>query len=418
MWILTKAKSLSNLGLRASTLVFRFGLSFYIVKFIGLDASGLYGLALGVISILPAAIGWGLNYFVARDIVGQSPEFAGVRVKTRLLLTTLSLMMVSVVGLAVMLATGTEITHVHLLILILIWLETYALDVHIPLIAQELAIQANAVVFLRSAFWVPILVGIGLVFPALRTIEWVFAFWILAYVPTCFALFYFLRHWPMRKIARAPIEGNWLRSRLKKSWLIYISDMSLVGLMYADRYIVNYVLGLTLTGIYTFFWSLTNALQTLITTAVVQLAIPVLFKAFNSGSIAEWRVAMRRQFIKTAVMSTLLGFGVFVGAELLLYIMNMEKLSGHHVLFVLMLLAAIVRACSDLLNVGLTSMKKDIHYALTNLFGIVLAMSLAYILLNLFGLNGAGIAALLTAITITGIRSFFLIRFARAMERT
>ncbi len=37
---------LFNTGLRGSTLVLRFALSFYIVKFMGLEAAGIYGLAL------------------------------------------------------------------------------------------------------------------------------------------------------------------------------------------------------------------------------------------------------------------------------------------------------------------------------------------------------------------------------------
>jgi len=413
MWFLTKAKSLTHVGLRASALAFRFGLSFYIVKFLGLEATGLYGLALGVISLIPAAIGWGMNYFVARDIVGQMPALAGATVKSRLFLTFLSLLVTSVIAIAVMLGTGVEFTHVYLLIFVLCWLETFAMDIHIPLIAQEMAVEANVIIFIRSALWVPFLVGLSMLFPALRSIEWVFAFWILAYVPTILALFYFLRHWPMREIAKAPIRGEWLRMRLKGSWLIYLSDISLVGLMYADRYVVNFVLGLTLTGIYTFFWSLTNALQTLITTAVVQTAMPIIFKAFNSGSMVEWRSAMRQQFIKTVLMSTVLGTSVLVGAEVLMHVMNMQQLLGHRLLFILMLLAAIIRACSDLLNVGLTSMKKDKHYALTNLFGVGLTIGIAYVMLNLFGLIGAGVAALLTALIIAGTRGLFLFHFER-----
>ena len=61
MRFLKRFNSLFNLGLRGSSLVFRFLLSFYIIKYLGLEASGIYGLALGAVGIAPALLGWGLS---------------------------------------------------------------------------------------------------------------------------------------------------------------------------------------------------------------------------------------------------------------------------------------------------------------------------------------------------------------------
>ncbi|MFK0385434.1 lipopolysaccharide biosynthesis protein [Agrobacterium sp. NPDC090273] len=410
------AKSISNLGLRGFTLVFRFVLSFYIVKYLGLDATGIYGLAVGVISFVPAFVGWGLNYFVARDLVGQTREFAGVRVKSRLMVTTVSLGVVTIIGLGITVVLGLDVKRIHLLILMLLWLETYALDIHIPMIAQDMSIQANILVFFRSALWVPLVIGAGVLLPEFRSIEWVFLGWILSYIPTLFALMYFIRQWPFNEIVRAPIHNEWLRSRLKTSWIIYVSDLCLVGLMYADRYVVNLVLGLTLTGIYTFFWTLTNSLQTLISTAVVQVALPILFRAHNEGTSTDWRKAMREQFLKTAAMSMVLSFGIFAACEILIHLMDLHQIADHRGLFIMMLLAAVVRSCSDILSTGLTSLRKDRHYALINMVGVVLTVSVAYAMMMIFGLDGAGIAALTSALLIATAKAVYLVKFATTMK--
>lgn len=416
MRILKVAKSMTNLGLRGFTLVFRFLLSFYIAKYLGFEATGIYGLAVGMITFTPALVGWGLNYFTSRDVVGKPPEEAGTLVKSRLLVTTASLALATGLGFIALSATDFHLSTIYALILVLLWLETYALDVHLPLIAQEMPIQANIIIFVRSALWAPFVIAAGILFPAARTIEWVFAGWILSYVPTIIVLLFCLRHWPLRTIARAGIRYDWIRMRLKRSWLIYFSDLCLVGISYADRYIVNFILGLALTGVYTFFWTLANALQTLIATAVVQVALPSLVKAHANGSPVEWQGAMRRHLIRTLAMAVILGVAVYAVCEILIRYMGMEALGEHRLVFVLMLFAAIVRSCSDLFSVGLTSLRKDNHYAGIIMGGVLFSVMLCYTLTSLLGLEGAGLASLVTAIAIATANGSYMVLMAGKIQ--
>ncbi|TQX85330.1 MULTISPECIES: lipopolysaccharide biosynthesis protein [unclassified Rhizobium] len=405
-----KLASLGNLGFRASTLVLRFLLSFYIVKFLGYEATGVYGLTIGAIGITPALLGWGLNYFVSREIVGKTQVFVASRMKTRLLVTTISLAVATVIGLLVSFAIGFPVTFLHGLIIALLWLETYGLDIHLPLISAEMPLQANMIVFLRSAFWVPFAIGVGIAFPALRSLDVLFMFWIGSYVLAAAALVYFLRDWPIRQAFLGPFQYDWLKERLRYSWHIYGSDLSIVGLAYADRYIVSYLLGLTLTGIYTFFWSIGNALQTLMQTAVIQLALPRLFRASKQGSANEWQVIFRRELGRTILFASLLGIGIFIAAEILISSMSMSDLGQHRGLFVLLLCAAIVRSCSDLLNIGLSSLEKDKHYAAINILGVCMSICIAGISIYIMGLIGTGVAALLTALLLMMIRLFVITR--------
>jgi O-antigen/teichoic acid export membrane protein len=414
MRYLKKLSSLVNVGFRGSTLVFRFLLSFYIIKYLGYDATGIYGLTVGAIGILPAVVGWGLNYFVFREVVGKAPLDAASMVRNRLVVTTVTLAVLTVVALVAALATGHAITTLHLLIVVLIWLETYGLDIHLPLIAQEMATQANLLVFVRSALWVPIVIGLGVFLPTFRTLEVVFAGWIISYAAAVALLAYFLRSWPLREVMKTAVDYDWIKDRLRHSWHIYMSDLSIVGLIFIDRYIVSYMLGLTLTVIYTFFWSLTNALQTLMQTAVTQLALPVLFKAYSDNALSRWKTVFRQQMKKAAVISTIMGVGIFIGTEVLIRLMGMNELGEHRDLFLLMLLAAMIRSFADLLNIGLTSRKKDRHYATINVMGLCLSVLMAFAMMALFGFIGAGIASLITAILITLIRGLYLLHFVKS----
>lgn len=404
---------LFNMGLRGSTLVLRFALSFYIVKFMGLEAAGVYGLALGVVNAAPAALGWGLNYFIARDISGKTSGIAGLYMKTRLLVTVTSLAVMTAIALGVAYAIGHPVISLYFLILLVVWLETISCDIHVPLIAQEMSSQANVLFFLRTSSWIVPVIGLGLAFPSFRSIEAIMIAWSLGYIFMFMGLAWFLRGWPLRRIFQAPMRLRWVRKRMRRAWLIYISDMSNVGLVYADRYIVSLLLTLSLTGVYTFYWSLANALQTLISTAVLQVAIPALFKAYNTGSMKEWRDVMVWQFTKTAAVAFGLGVTIFVCGNVLVHFMNMPALGEHQGMFALLLLTAVVRSCTDLMGLGLNSLRKDGHYAFVNLSSVLLSIAMSVVLISTFGFIGAGLSAFFTALVTASISSAMLWRASR-----
>lgn len=407
---------LSSLFLRGATLVIRFGLSFYIIKFLGPEAFGTYGLVLGLVGIMPALIGWGLNYFVAREIVGKTPAEALVLVRDRLAISVASLTIISVLALAALPFTGRSLDMIALLIFLLIWAETLGLDVNQPLIGMDLALLANVVFFIRAASWVIPAAAAGMLFPQMRTLEAVFGAWLIGHCLANAAIFAFIRRWPLKVMKQTPIDRAWVRERLSASWFIYLSDLGLVGFIYLDRYIVGATLGIALAGIYSFYWSLTNALQTLVQTAVVQMALPALVRAARGEGMGElWRKTLKLELLRTLVISGTMSVVIFGASDVLLGRMGMSDMRTHYVLFCLLLLAAIVRSCSDLLSIGLTSLNRDRSYALMNVSGMVLSVTFAYLGIRFFGLDGAGFGALLTAIVLSIARAVLL--FGRLPRR-
>ncbi len=401
---------LSSLVLRGATLAIRFCLSFYILKFLGYEAFGIYGLVLGLIGVVPAAIGWGLNYFVSREVVGCPPTEALLVIRDRLVISVLSLTALTMIAVIVLPIVGYPLGITVVFVILLIWSETLGLDVNQPLIGVNLALQANVVYFVRSALWVVPLVAVGVFWPETRRLDVIFGVWLVGQLLGLGAVFWFVRKWPLRLAASAPIDRKWVRKRLSTSWFIYLSDLGLVGLIYVDRYIVGAMLGLALTGVYTFFWSLTNALQTLVQTAVVQLALPPLVMAVKEGRTSVWRATLRTEFIRTLVISIVLSVAIYLASEIIIEILGMQSLREHRLVFILLLLAAVLRSCSDLLNAGLTSLTLDRYYAVMNISGILLSVLFASAGIAVFGLNGAGYAAVLTAALLTAARAALLLQ--------
>lgn len=408
--------SYANLAIRAVTLVLRFALVFYLAHFLGLDATGIYGLALGAVGIVPALIGWGLNYFVAREVVGLEPRSAVLILRDRLLVTLVSLSGATVVAVIVALLVGLPIDRFAIMIAALVWLETLCSDVHVALIGMSRPVLANALMFLRTASWVLPVVLLGLLVPQTRTLETVFALWICGSLATAIVLLVLLRRLAIDPSTVRSVDYVWLRERLSRSWYIYISDLGLVGFVYIDRYVVGYVLGLTDTGIYTFYWSLTNALQTLIATAVVQVALPHLVTQFRR-SIGDWRAALRQEITRVFAMSGVLSVSMFAAGVAGIHFGYFAPHEHALLLFGLLLAASVVRSCSDVLNVGLSTIGRDRFYAFINVLGIPISIAFTYAFVVPFGLIGAGIGAVTAGLCLVLIRAVFLVRVSGALVR-
>ncbi len=397
-----------NMALRGSTLFLRFALSFYIVSQLGLASAGVYGLAIGAIGIVPATVGWGLNYFVSREVVGHTPATAAPLIRDRLIITFASLLAGTLIAVPVLVWQTGEITQTQVLILILLWLETVALDIYMPMIGLELALFANVLVFVRSALWIPIVVAIGFAVPALKTLDMIFIGWILSHLLALGMLFVYLRRWPMKAGLREEKKLSVLVNRARRAWYIYFSDLGIVGLGYADRFILNALLGLVATGIYSFYFSITNALQTLISTAVVQLALPRMVRAFRGGDPVEWQAELRRQMIKTLTFAAVFSVGIFLATELIFHFAPAGRFPVFRMLLAIMLLAATIRSGSDLLNVSITSMGRDRMYAVNNVAGVIVAIAFGTGFMYFFGLIGAGLSAAATASTLFIVRLLYL----------
>ena len=139
---------LTNMGLRGIGLVGRFALSFYLVKFLSLTETGQFGLIVGV---LPALFGFGMNYFLSREIIGVDIHDAFARIRDKMVV------MVTLLGVTLLGALGVNAVHpvdvlgnLWLAGLIIV-LEVIAFDLHIVLISLRKPLLANFLLIVRSA---------------------------------------------------------------------------------------------------------------------------------------------------------------------------------------------------------------------------------------------------------------------------
>jgi O-antigen/teichoic acid export membrane protein len=399
------AASAANLAIRTAGLGMRLLLMLYLARYLGIDAVGRFGLIQGAAHVAPVALGWGVTYFLGREIVGLEAAKAVTLLRDRLLLTIASLLAAGLVC-GALLALGWPVAPkpVALVAAILV-MEALAFDAHAALIGLGRPLTANALLFLRSGAWVLPAAGLGLVEPAWRSLDIVLACWALALAASLAALPLALRDLPLRAILRRPVDAGWILRRVRGGWLIYCHDLALVGMAYLDRYIVNAFAGLQATGVFVLHWSIANALHVLVSAAVVQISLPGLVLARRDGGLAAWRQALRTMTIRVLTIAIALACALQLAASLLLPSLLGPAAAFDGRLLALMLAAVIIRLTADALKYGLYSLRRDRALALIDLGSAPASAALGAALVIGLGLPGAALAMLGTATLLLVLRA-------------
>ena len=282
-----------NIALRGGALVGRFVLMLYLVKIFTFEQIGLFGLIVALLASAPAVVGWGLNYFVNRDLVGQPRLLAGRMMRDRLTVTLASAGLVGLLLLLVQLGGFYSLSFALLLLVMgLLVVEMLAYDLHYHLLSLKQPLLANAVMFIRTAAWVAPFVALSWWLPTLQNLTSLLAAWLMGGLLALITLAYAFRGWPLKAIWQQPIDRAWLKEKLGQNKLIYLNDLSFVVMGFFYRVVIENSLGLAATGIYVMYWQMANAVYLLASTGSLQIEAPKLVQAWKDrmteGGVRVW----------------------------------------------------------------------------------------------------------------------------------
>lgn len=390
-------------GLRGASTLSKFALAIYTARYLGLADLGLYGLLVGAATIVPAALGFGLTDWIGRQIVGLKSAEAIPLVHTRLSLSFLVHLVGWPLAWGVNAALGTPVPpSLFLIVVAILLLEHLAIEAEDLLIMRGHIFFANTLIFVRAGLWPPVVIVWGLLDPAARTIEHLLFGWLGALVLLWFVLALRLfsgGRWRM-------LGWRWkdLLGSIRPSLPLYLKDISLVGTLHIDRFLVTAFLGLELTGVYTFFWSVTNVTHTLILYGMLHNHLGQLVAAARNEDASVLSRLERRLQIETVIWSLLLAVAAAAATYLLLPFIERPLLQEYFWVFGVIMLAALVRIAADGYGYMLLALHRDRAIAAIGMSGIVLSAILNAVLIPLMGLLGAAAAYVLTALTLFAAR--------------
>ena len=263
----------------------KFVLTLYMGRYLSLHDFGMYGYIFATVIILTTALGQRLDFIVTRDIVDMPADIALQKIRDGAYFylanyVVLALVIFGLIGIHAVDLPAKAMIY----ILALSVLESFCTVLNTNMNALNQQLLANLVFFIRAGVWVLPVMVLGLMNPAYRTYDAVLIGWAGGATLSLFATLWCWRDMPWREVMQRPFDWNWLVNGVKKSSLLWIGMIGLIGGSFADRYIVEYFLGWDYVAVLTFYASFTNAILTL-----MQSGIIVFFLSSAYCATSRWR---------------------------------------------------------------------------------------------------------------------------------
>jgi O-antigen/teichoic acid export membrane protein len=382
------------MAMRASVMGSKFALAIFIAHYLDLSSLGLYGLASGAIAIVPVIVNTGMNHLLMRNAVTASTHeltdsmrhhWAFV-LSVYAILLTLTVVVTSVLGTPVL----------WLLIVAAMLFEQVGNDVFYLFSSIQHHVSANAIAFIRGTAWILCYIPLAIWDPNLRTLSYLFTFWLAGGFFSLVLFVYLSWSWPWMAAFSLPFKTSVVTGTLRKSVLFYVSDLSFIASQYSDRYLVTLFLGIKAAGIYFLFWTVANAATAFLGLILGQKQRPLLITAYKVGGLAAHNQLTWR-FLQTTVLTTA-ALSIAVGSvfQILVPWLGPASLDGYWPAFWLIVAGIALRYLAEFLGMGLFTAHRDQILTLTNVVSICVLVIAQVILLPVAGLHGAGGAILIT----------------------
>ena len=387
----------ANLGLRGGSLIAKFGLMIYITRYIGLEAVGIFGLLQAANVIGTKVVGFGLYFVANRDMVGTSPLRQATIIRDQQVTYAISYGAVAILaGLAWPWIPETYRHYVFYSVVLLIT-GHQVLELGNILIAQHRQLHANVIIAITNGLWAFVMVPLGLFDPTWRTLDHVIMGWLLGTLASFLLALWFLAKLPFAEIIRRPPNWGWIRRALWRGAPLFVAGLAQNGSIYIDRYVVGWLAGLELAGVFVMFWSFAYAVQVLMQTGLLFSEFPKLIADYKASDDASFWRRFRGMSIRMALVG---GGACLLAAALIapvIHFINRPLATEYIGIFTLMLLGFWIKFQADVSQYALYARHQDRMLTLAFVLNLVVASVSNLLLVWAFGIYGAVWSLIVTA---------------------
>lgn len=346
-----------NVLLRGLSMASRFALIFVLAKLFEPAEIGLFGLFIATVSFSALVIGGNFYSYSQRELISSKRADWSFVIQHQALATgVLYLLLVP----PQLLLFKFELIPHHLIF----WFFSLLITEHIAqelnrlLIAMQRQLIASAVLFLRVGVWVWVVLPYMWFTPEQRSVETVFLAWLVGNVLAVLVGLYIVWHEtsPWRFWS---VDYKWIKRGFAIGSMFLIATITFKALFTADRYTVEYLVGLELLGVYVLYSGMAMSAINFLDPAVFSFMYPRLVNAYRSGDIEGYDLAMKELLWSTVGVSLLFVTLVAMLAPFVLQWIGNSVYMEHLSVLWLLLAVAFVYAIGMIPHYGLYAKGND-----------------------------------------------------------
>lgn len=406
-------KSFYSLIIRFLTIVVRFFFLVFFAKELGTDDLGKYGLIVITVTLFTHLIGFDFYQFNTRELL--SKENVINLIYNQFVLHLFSYLLLIPILLSVSFFITLDFPFYILIILLLS--EHLSQEINRLMITLQSPILSNMILFIRNGSWVVVIV-IGYYLNYLNAslyniiLAWLFGSLLSAIIGILILIII------LRDKIRNPfsLQKSWILLGLKSSLYFFGTSLLLKGIEFSDRYFIQFFHSEEEVGIYTFYFSIANILNTFVITGSVSILYPTLISSFKSKDYFNYRRI--RNLIKQSILASIIVLSIIlsIGIDVLIELVNKDEIKGEKGVFYLILLFTGTYLLGLVPQYDLYVHQKDKVFLKINVyaFGICVITNFAFV--PLFGGYGAAISTFLAFLFLTTAKFYFAQKFTESFK--
>jgi O-antigen/teichoic acid export membrane protein len=385
---------LLNLSFRVLSMVAKFLLIIYIGKYLSSTELGEYGLFVTTVSISMYFLGMDFYIFNSREIIKVEHHNRLSLIKDQFVFHIIVYAFVLPLLFSVFLFDIIDYKYIVFFYLIVVT-EHISQELFRLYVTLSQQVLANVLLLFRTGIWVYILIILWTY--GIKNTENLYSVYVAWFFGAFFSIVigvYYLFKIYDKDTLVSKIDWIWIKHGFKISLPFLVGTIAYKVIEFSDRYMIDYYMTKSDVGIYTFFGSIANTMQTIVYTLVIMMYYPKMIELYKDSKMEEFNSTTKKFFLEVLIYSmiTIIGIVIFIH-PVLEYLGKVEFTQNLSVLWVL-LAGVLVLNLSFVPHYILFVKHKDIAIRNITILGAVMNIILNMCLIPLFGLIGAGIATL------------------------
>jgi O-antigen/teichoic acid export membrane protein len=391
----TKTKSLVtyslNLGIRGTTIGFKFLFTLFLGKFYSEEMLGEYGLFATTILFSYFILSLSFESFALREIIQKPQEKQLSYIRNLFIFFACSLLIFIPVS-AIVIGYGLLSNKLLLYFSIILILETFGQVFFALFTILQKSVAANLVLFFNQALWIILVFILWIINQDIFiSLENFLILWIVGGVLAGGYGFFQIRNayktFPLEKI-----DWKWIKGGISVSLLFFLSALGYKVIEFTDRYFIEFQLGTSKLGIYVFYSQIANLMNTVINVTVILMLYPRLIENYVKGDIGAFLLIKKKMYQRVAIIAICLSVLAILFIRIILIFIGKESFHEEISVFYILLLANLAMNLSFIPHYCLYAMRKDSALLYTTLAGSATSVCLNLVLIKPFGIQGAALS--------------------------